>query len=239
MSANNRESCSTGDDQSGLLPHRESWDRMLKLPAVDITWQQTQNFYGPVKDYNPLPSWAFGTAEDVVPRASISAPLLVEQTLAKGIDRLDVGAPIIKEQPQEIYNHSKSKVLGTVESYTEKVCELQQASQQKATSLKEPSSKKADELAERLLDYYFPKCEGDDEDDNALTSVKEDHTVGRLSNKVARRDYRTVSKQVKSLRKEDVKEYVVTSIAVLRLTQYLSFLNDKRNSRPWKISSPC
>ncbi|EAT38930.1 AAEL009231-PA, partial [Aedes aegypti] len=227
-------------DQSGLLPHRESWDRMLKLPAVDITWQQTQNFYGPVKDYNPLPSWAFGRPRMWSP-VPASTPRwctfdrllqLVEQTLAKGIDRLDVGAPIIKEQPQEIYNYSKSKVLGTVKSYTEKVCELQQASQQKATSLKEPSLKKTDEvlashrlLAERLLDYYFPKCEGDDEDDNALTLVKENHTVGRLSNKVARRDYRTVSKQVKSLRKEDVKEYVITLISVLRLTQYLSFLN--------------
>ncbi|EAT41545.1 AAEL006820-PA [Aedes aegypti] len=252
--------------ESSLLPHLESWDRMLKLPVVDATWQQTQNVYGRVKDYNPLLNWAFGTAEDVVHRAvSISAPLvhkfdrplqLVDQTLVKGIDRLEVSAPIIKEQPQEIYNQAKSKVLGTVKPYTEKVCELRQASQQKAASLKELSWKKANEvlasqygsiavngvdttaqLAERLLDYYFPKCEGDDEDDNAPISVKEDpalhtvQTVGRLSNKVARRVYRTVSKQVKSLRKEDVKEYVVTLIAVLRLTQYLNFLNDKRQQQ--------
>lgn len=37
-----------------------------------------------------------------------------------------------------------------------------------------------------------------------------------------------MSKQVKTLRKEDVKEYVVTLIAVLRLPQYLNFLNDQR-----------
>ncbi|XP_021700139.1 lipid storage droplets surface-binding protein 2-like [Aedes aegypti] len=96
------------------------------------------------------------------------------------------------------------------------MCELRQASQQKAVSLKEFSRKKANEvlafqygsiavngvdttaqLAERLLDYYFPKCEGDDEDDNAIISVKEDpalHTVGRLSNKVTRCVYRTVFK---------------------------------------------
>lgn len=262
----NGEVCSTGDDQSSLLPHLESWDRMLKLPVVDATWQQTQNVYGRVKDYNPLLNWAFGTAEDVVHRAvSISAPLvhkfdrplqLVDQTLVKGIDRLEVAAPIIKEQPQEMYNQAKSKVLGTVKPYTEKVCELRQASQQKAASLKELSWKKANEvlatqygsiavngvdttaqLAERLLDYYFPKSESDVEDDNAPISVKEDpalhtvQTVGRLSNKVARRVYRTVSKQVKSLRKEDVKDYIATLIAVLRLTQYLNFINDKRQQQ--------
>lgn len=261
----NGEVVSTGDHQSSLLPHLESWDRMLKLPVVDATWQQTQTVYGRVKDYNPLLNWAFGTAEDVVHRAvSISAPLvhkfdrpiqMVDQTLVKGIDRLEVTAPIIKEHPQDIYNQAKTKVLCTVKPYTEKVCELRQTSQQKAASLKDLSWKKANEvlatqygsfavngvdttaqLAERLLDYYFPKCEGDEEEDNAPISVKEDpalhtvQTVGRLSNKVARRVYHTVSKQVKSLRKEDVKDYIATLIAVLRLTQYLNFINDKRQN---------
>lgn len=252
--------------EGSLLPHLESLDRMLKLPVVDATWQQTQNVYGRVKDYNPLLSWALGTAEDVVHRAvTISAPLvhkldrplqLVDQTLVKGIDKLEVNAPIIKEQPQEIYNQAKSKVLETVKPYTEKVCELRSVSQQRAASLKELSWKKANEvlatqygsiavngvdttaqLAERLLDYYFPKSAGDVEEDNAPISAKDDpvlhtvQTVGRLSNKVARRVYRTVSTQVKSLRKEDVKDYIATLIAVLRLTQYLNFINDKRQQQ--------
>lgn len=262
----NGEVARTGDDQGNLFAHLQSIDRVLKLPVVDATWQQTQNVYGRVKDYNPLLNWAFGTAEDVVHRAvTISAPLvhkfdrplqLVDQTLVKGIDRIESTAPIIKEQPQEIYNQAKSKVLGTVKPYTEKVCELRQASQQKAASLKDLSWKKANEvlatqygsmavngvdttaqLAERLLDYYFPKSEDDVEEDNAPISAKDDpvlhtvQTVGRLSNKVACRVYRTVSKQVKTLRKEDVKDYVATLIAVLRLTQYLNFLNDKRQQQ--------
>lgn len=262
----NGENEQTGEHQSSLLPHLESLDRMLKLPVVDATWQQTQTVYGKVKDYNPLLSWALGTAEDVVNRAvTISAPLvqkfdrplqLVDRTLVKGIDKLEVNAPIIKEQPQEIYNQAKTKVLETVKPYTEKVCELRSASQQKAASLKELSWKKANEvlatqygslavngvdttaqLAERLLDYYFPKSESDIEEDNATISAKDDpvlhtvQTVGRLSNKVARRVYRTVSHQVKSLRKEDVKDYIATLIAVLRLTQYLNFINDKRQQQ--------
>lgn len=52
-------------------------------------------------------------------------------------------------------------------------------------------------------------------------------TVGRLSNKVGRRVYRTVSRQIKLLKKEDVHEYVASLIAVLRLTQYLNFINEK------------
>lgn len=44
---------------------------------------------------------------------------------------------------------------------------------------------------------------------------------------MARRVYRTVSRQVKMLKKEDVHEYVASLIAVLRLTQYLNFINEK------------
>lgn len=261
----NVDSTAQANSSAALLPHLESLDRMLKLPVVDATWQQTQNVYGRVKDYNPLLTWALGTAEDVVCRAvTISAPLvhkldrplqLVDQTLVKGIDKLEVNAPIIKEQPAEIYQQARTRVLETVKPHIEKVCELRSASQQRAASLKDLSWRKANEvlatqygslavngvdttaqLAERLLDYYFPKSDTDTDDDNVLISAKDDpvlhtvQTVGRLSNKVARRVYRTVSTQVKSLRKEDVRDYVATLIAVLRLTQYLNFINEKRQS---------
>ncbi|XP_053679106.1 lipid storage droplets surface-binding protein 2-like [Anopheles nili] len=247
------------------LPHLESLDRMLKLPVVDVTWQQTQNVYGRVKYSNPLLTWALGTAEDVVCRAvTISAPLvqkldrplqLVDQTLVKGIDKLEVNAPIIREQPAEIYQQARTKVMETVKPHIEKVCELRSASQQRAASLKDLSWRKANEvlatqygtlavnsvdttaqLAERLLDYYFPKSESDTDDDNVPISAKDDpvlhtvQTVGRLSNKLAHRIYRTVSTQVKSLRKEDVRDYVATLIAVLHLTQYLNFINEKRQA---------
>lgn len=55
-------------------------------------------------------------------------------------------------------------------------------------------------------------------------------TVGRLSNKIARRVYNTVSRQVKQLKKEDVQEYVASLIAVLRLTQYLNFINERMSA---------
>lgn len=71
--------------------------------------------------------------------------------------------------------------------------------------------------------FVFPASIGANEDPVLHTC----QTVGRLSNKVARRVYRTVSRQVKLLKKEDVQEYVASLIAVLRLTQYLNFINEK------------
>jgi perilipin-2 len=62
-------------------------------------------------------------------------------------------------------------------------------------------------------------------------------TIGLLSNKIARRVYRTVSKQVKVLKKEDVHDYVASLIAVLRLTQYLNFINDKVQKNQQEASS--
>ncbi|XP_050099769.1 lipid storage droplets surface-binding protein 2-like [Anopheles aquasalis] len=253
-----------GTNVHALLPHLESIDRMMGLPVVDATWQQTQMVYGRVKDSNRLFTWALGTVEDLVCRAAnASAPLvqfvdrplqLVDQTLVRGIDRLELNAPILKEQPAEIYQQARTRVLETVKPHIERVCDLRSASQQRAATLKELSWRKANEVlatqygclavdgldatatvAERLLDYYFPKTEKDEEfeDDNAPVGAKEDpvlhtvQTVGRLSNKVARRVYRTVSQRVKSLGLQDVRDYVATLVAVLRLTQYLNFINEK------------
>ena len=63
-------------------------------------------------------------------------------------------------------------------------------------------------------------------EDPALHTVQ---TIGPLSNKVARRVYRSVSRQLKTIKKEDVYEYAASLIAVLRLTQYLNFLNRQQS----------
>lgn len=251
------------DEPGNLLPHLESLERMMKLPVVEAAWQQGQDVYGKVKDYSPMFNWAFKTAEDAMTRAvQLSAPIVqklespisyVDQTLVKGISRLETTAPIIKEQPGEILNQAKNKVLEVVQPQLNRVVEKKSAVQQKAASLKELSYNKANEvlasqygnmavgqldntavLAERLLDYFFPSTEVEDEgDENKPISAEEDpvlhtvQTIGALSNKIARRVYRTVSNQVRVLKKEDVHDYVASLIAVLRLTQYLNFINDK------------
>lgn len=229
-------------------------------------------------------SWAFRTTENVVKGAvNFSAPIVhqfdtpinfVDQTFVKGLDKLEATAPIIKEQPGEILNQAKAKVMDVVQPQLDKVCGLRKTGEKKAASLKELSYNKAKEvlatsygsicvtgidstavLAERLLDSFFPKTQEDDlDDDNSMLwpslhsnhllmcaslsilepiSAEEDpvlhtvQTIGRLNNKVARRVYRTVSRQITQLKKEDLTEYVASLIAVLRLTQYLNFLNER------------
>lgn len=36
-------------DVSALLPHLESFEKMLKLPVVEAAWNQSQGVYGRVK----------------------------------------------------------------------------------------------------------------------------------------------------------------------------------------------
>ncbi|XP_050083449.1 lipid storage droplets surface-binding protein 2-like [Anopheles aquasalis] len=254
--------------------HLETIDRMMELPVVDATWQQTQMVYGRVKDSNRVLTWAFGMAENVVCQAAtISAPLVqrldrplhfVDQTLVHVLDRLEVNAPILKEQPADIYQQARTRVLETVKPHIDRVCELRSASKQRVTSLKDLSWRKANDVlatqygclavngidttasvAERLLDYYFPKTDEDSEDTNSPVGAKEDpvlhtvQTVGRLSNKVACRVYHTVSQRVKSLGLQNVRDYVATLIAVLRLTQYLNFVNEKHSMVKADTSVKC
>lgn len=37
------------NDTAALLPHLESFEKMLKLPVVEAAWHQSQDVYGRVK----------------------------------------------------------------------------------------------------------------------------------------------------------------------------------------------
>lgn len=39
----------TNHDTAALLPHLESFEKMLKLPVVEAAWHQSQGVYGRVK----------------------------------------------------------------------------------------------------------------------------------------------------------------------------------------------
>ncbi|XP_068141481.1 lipid storage droplets surface-binding protein 2 isoform X2 [Drosophila tropicalis] len=243
-----------------LLPHLESLERIIKLPVVNAAWDKSQDVYGKVKGKNRVFEWAFTAAEDCVTRAVTTAvpfvtkldrPIAyVDQTIVKGIEQLEVKAPIIKDTPQEIYNQAKSKVIDVVQPHLERVVKFKAAGQQKAASLKDLAWQKANEvlatqygslavngvdtttaLAERLLEYYFPKSESDVEEDNVPVPASEDpvlhtvQTVGRLSNKISRRVYRNVSRQIKQVQKGNINDYLSSLIAALKLHQYINFIN--------------
>ncbi|XP_017964687.1 lipid storage droplets surface-binding protein 2 isoform X4 [Drosophila navojoa] len=182
-------------DAKDLLPHLESLERIIKLPVVNAAWDKSQDVYGKVKGKNRVFNWALNAAEDCVARAvTTAAPIVnrldrpiayVDQTLVKGIETLEVKAPIIKDTPQEIYAQAKNKVIDVVQPHLDRVVKFKAAGQQKAASLKDLAWQKANEvlatqygslavngvdtttaLAERLLEYYFPKSDSDIEEDN-------------------------------------------------------------------------
>ncbi|XP_017870984.1 PREDICTED: lipid storage droplets surface-binding protein 2 isoform X2 [Drosophila arizonae] len=247
-------------DAKDLLPHLESLERIIKLPVVNAAWDKSQDVYGKVKGKNRVFNWALNAAEDCVARAvTTAAPIVnrldrpiayVDQTLVKGIETLEVKAPIIKDTPQEIYAQAKNKVIDVVQPHLERVVKFKAAGQQKAASLKDLAWQKANEvlatqygslavngvdtttaLAERLLEYYFPKSESDIEEDNVPVSASEDpvlhtvQTVGRLSNKISRRVYRNVSRQIKQVQQGNINDYLSSLIAALKLHQYINFIN--------------
>lgn len=39
----------TNSDSAALLPHLESFEKMLKLPVLEAAWAQSQDVYGRVK----------------------------------------------------------------------------------------------------------------------------------------------------------------------------------------------
>jgi perilipin-2 len=38
-----------GEKDASVLPHLETWERMMKLPVVEAAWSQSQGVYGKVK----------------------------------------------------------------------------------------------------------------------------------------------------------------------------------------------
>uniref|UniRef100_A0A1A9VLG3 Uncharacterized protein n=1 Tax=Glossina austeni TaxID=7395 RepID=A0A1A9VLG3_GLOAU len=55
-------------------------------------------------------------------------------------------------------------------------------------------------------------------------------TVGRLSNKISRRVYRNVSRQIRKVQKGNVNDYLSSLIAALKLHQYINFINASKGT---------
>jgi perilipin-2 len=73
-----------------------------------------------------------------------------------------------------------------------------------------------------LVIIEFSEPSATDSDDKFTSTV---HTVGRLSNKFARRVYNILSSQVKNLNKDNVQQYINSLATIMHLTNYLSALN--------------
>lgn len=175
----------------------------------------------------------------------------VDQTLCKGIEIVEEKLPLVKEPPSHIYESAKAFVNSALSPSLETVSAMKNYGAETAQSIKEMSLSAANEvlatrfghmalsgfettatLAEKYLDSYFPPTEQELQQENEPSAAEGAdkftstvHTVGRLSNKFARRVYNILSSQVKNLNKDNVQQYINSLATIMHLTNYLSTLN--------------
>ncbi|XP_011268368.1 lipid storage droplets surface-binding protein 2 [Camponotus floridanus] len=116
-------------------------DRARKIPSVNYLWDKSTEVYERVKGTNTFLNWAFDTVESVVNtmiEKSLPIARLMEKpiytldkTLCQGIDFVEVKLPIIKEEPKQILNRTKSIVSKRIRPAVKIFIDLKQGTKQR------------------------------------------------------------------------------------------------------------
>jgi len=245
---------------SAGAPHLEVLDRVKNIPVVHSAIEKTGSTYSYVKDSHHLVNWALSYAEAGLNYATatavpIAAPLAkkfegqinaVDQKLCEGLNIVEQKVPIVKQPPQQIYDAAKAVMSSSLQPTMEKLNTAKESATQQASTLKEISIVKANELlntqygnmavqgvdstsvlVNRLLDHYFPPVEGEENRPNPISADENKvlhavQTIGQLSTKTANRVYHSVAAQLRTIKKEDVATYISSVVSILHLTQYLN-----------------
>ncbi|XP_033213886.1 uncharacterized protein LOC117170954 [Belonocnema kinseyi] len=251
-------------------PHFGSLDRIKNIPVISSAIERTGSTYSYLKDSNYLVNWALSHAEAglhyaTAAAAPIATPLAkkfegqisaVDQKLCQGLDAVEKKVPMVKQPPQQIYDAAKEVMNSTLQPTIDRLVSAKQSATQQATSLKDISINKANEilstrygalavqsvdstsaLVNKLLDHYFPPAEGEDaqpapvsaEENKVLHAVQ---TVGQLSSKTANRVYHSVAAQLRTVKKEDVSTYISNVVSILHLTYFLNVEKKDEASSP-------
>ncbi|XP_015127852.1 lipid storage droplets surface-binding protein 2 isoform X2 [Diachasma alloeum] len=174
-------------------------DRALRIPSVNYLWDKSTAVYGKVKGVNTFTNWAFDRIETVlhtVLEKSLPVARFMEKpiynldkTFCQGLDFVEVKLPIIKEDPKQILDRTKSLVSERLRPAVQIFIDLKQETKQrvriitlhtyyKAHYLRVYSWQQADKvmstetginilktvdnttgLAELMLDKYLPALE--------------------------------------------------------------------------------
>lgn len=255
---------------SNSAPRLEVIDRVKNIPVVHSAIEKTGSTYSYVKDSHHLINWALSSAEAglhyaTATAAPLTAPLAkkfegqinaVDQKLCQGLDIVEQKVPIVKKPPQQIYDAAKAVMNSSLQPTIEKLNVAKESATQQASTLKEISIVKANELlntqcgnmavqgidntsvlVNRLLDHYFPPVEGEE---NVPTPVSADEnkvlhavqTIGQLSTKTANRVYHSVAAQLRTVKKEDVATYISSVVSILHLTHFLNLGQKQTDDKP-------
>ncbi|XP_070156417.1 lipid storage droplets surface-binding protein 2-like isoform X2 [Polyergus mexicanus] len=254
---------------SANTPRLEVIDRVKNIPVVHSAIEKTGSTYAYVKSSHHLVNWALNSAEAGLHYATatavpLTAPLAkkfegqisaVDQKLCQGLDIVEQKVPIVKKPPQQIYDAAKAVMNSSLQPTIEKLNVAKESATQQASTLKEISITKANELlntqcgtmavqsidntsvlVNRLLDHYFPPVEGEEdaptpisaEENKVLHAVQ---TIGQLSAKTANRVYHSVAAQLRTVKKEDVATYISSVVSILHLTHFLNLGQKETNNK--------
>lgn len=179
---------------------------------------------------------------------------LVDQTLCFGLDKIEQKVPLVTKKPEQILENAYTLALQTVQPAVSSISLVNDLVLAQAASLKDISWNKANQIlgthygtvavkgfdstavvVDKLIDKYFPATEEEqsfavnsDEEDKLLHTLQ---TVGRLSNKAARRVYSNIVHHLGTINKDNLKAYVVSLVEFLQVTQYLHTINEKVQAR--------
>ncbi|KAL7289269.1 hypothetical protein TKK_0017204 [Trichogramma kaykai] len=170
----------------------------------------------------------------------------VDQKLCQGLDIVEQKIPMVKQPPTQIYEAAKNVMNSSLQPTIEKLTNAKESATNQATQLKDISISKANEilsthygemalkgvdstsaLVNRLLDHYFPAVEGEQEppvpvsaDENKVLHAVQ--TIGQLSTKTANCVYHSIAAQLKTVKKEDVANYMSSVVSILHLINFVN-----------------
>ncbi|KAG7211761.1 hypothetical protein KM043_011006 [Ampulex compressa] len=174
--------------------------------------------------------WAFGTVETVVSRIiekSLPVAKLMEKpiytldkTLCQGLDFVEVKLPIIKEEPEQILNRTKSIVTKRLRPAVKTFIDLKQETKQRTVD-------NTTDLAELMLDKYLPATQEESyTDTEKLCSehAKLHHTMERLSEfstRATRRIYFALTERLQHMYKIEILILILHAIIVIQTIKFV------------------
>ncbi|XP_053997138.1 lipid storage droplets surface-binding protein 2-like [Hylaeus anthracinus] len=116
-------------------------ERARKIPSVNYLWDKSTKVYDRMKGTNMFTHWAFDAMENVVStvfgKSLLVAKLMekpiytLDKTLCQGLDYVEVNLPIIKEEPNQILNRTKSIVFKHLKPAVKTFTDLKQETKHK------------------------------------------------------------------------------------------------------------
>ncbi|XP_076238338.1 lipid storage droplets surface-binding protein 2-like [Calliopsis andreniformis] len=115
-------------------------ERARKIPSINYLWNKSTKMYDRMKETSAVVHWAFDMVENVfntVIEKSLSTKLIekpiyiIDKTLCQGLDYIEIKMPLVKEDPKQILNRTKTIVSEHLKPAVERVNNFTQETKHK------------------------------------------------------------------------------------------------------------